>query len=102
MSGERKKDVLLVLHEAAMNAIVHGNRLDPEKHVTITVQIDPERLLISVRDEGEGFDPAQLADPLEPENIMKQSGRGIFLIRHYAYKVHYSKEGNEVDIIMHI
>ncbi len=97
---DKKNDVLLVLNEAVMNAIVHGNKNDPEKHVTILALLNSRKLTFKVRDEGGGFDPSMLPDPLDPENLLKPGGRGVFLIHHYANEVHYSKEGNVVEIVM--
>ncbi len=83
--------VSVAVRESVVNAIKHGNRSDESKSVFVEfspVPSDqPEQLVIRVRDEGEGFDPEQLADPLAPENIMKSSGRGIFLIRNFMDEV---------------
>jgi len=75
------------IRESVINAIKHGNRNDASKHVFVEFEITtaatvPE-LAISVRDQGEGFDPEDVADPLAPENLLKSSGRGIFLIRNF-------------------
>jgi serine/threonine-protein kinase RsbW len=70
--------------EAVTNAIVHGNGRDREKRVFaefVRIDDDPRGIEIRVRDQGPGFDPATLADPLAPENLTKPSGRGIFLMR---------------------
>jgi serine/threonine-protein kinase RsbW len=77
----------VAVRECVINAIKHGNRGDLGKHVFVEFTTDARaaaaELLISVRDQGEGFDPAELADPLAPENLLKASGRGIFLIRTF-------------------
>jgi serine/threonine-protein kinase RsbW len=79
--------VSVAIRESVINAIKHGNRNDATKmvHVDFTSSDDPENggLTISVRDEGEGFEPEEVADPLAPENMLKSSGRGIFLIRNF-------------------
>lgn len=79
--------VSVAVRESVINAIKHGNRNDQAKmvHVEFTSSPDPENggLTVSVRDEGEGFEPDELADPLAPENVLKSSGRGIFLIRSF-------------------
>jgi serine/threonine-protein kinase RsbW len=77
----------VAIRESVINAIKHGNRNDSAKHVfiefeTATRAAVPE-LLIRVRDQGEGFDPETVANPLDPENLLKSSGRGIFLIRNF-------------------
>ena len=84
-SGEH--EVSLRSAESVINAIKHGNRNDAAKHVfvefeTATKANVPE-LAIRIRDQGEGFDPEQVANPLDPENLLKSSGRGIFLIRNF-------------------
>ena len=79
--------VSVAVRECVVNAIKHGNRNDESKRVIVEFSPvpphDPEELVIRVEDEGEGFDPSELADPLAPENILKSSGRGIFLIRNF-------------------
>ena len=76
----------VAVRESVINAIKHGNRNDVSKHVFVDLEArsngQPE-LFIRVRDEGEGFDPEHVADPLAPENLLKASGRGIFLIRSF-------------------
>jgi serine/threonine-protein kinase RsbW len=79
--------ISVAIRESVINAIKHGNRNDLDKmvHVEFTTSTDPETagLIVSVRDEGEGFEPEAVADPLAPENMLKSSGRGIFLIRNF-------------------
>lgn len=79
--------VSVAVRESVVNAIKHGNKNDESKRVVVEftpVPLDvPEELVIRVEDEGEGFDPDDIADPLAPENILKSSGRGIFLIRSF-------------------
>jgi serine/threonine-protein kinase RsbW len=76
----------VAIRESVINAIKHGNQNDTSKHVFVEFEA-PERtvpeLMIRVRDQGEGFDPDTIADPLAPENLLKSSGRGIFLIRRF-------------------
>ena len=77
----------VAIRESVINAIKHGNRHDTSKHVFVEFATenrpDAFELLIRVRDQGEGFDPSEIADPLAPENLLKSSGRGIFLIRSF-------------------
>jgi serine/threonine-protein kinase RsbW len=85
----------VAIRESVINAIKHGNRHDARKHVFVdfeaTTDVAVPELLIRVRDEGEGFDPETLADPLAPENLLKSSGRGIFLIRNFMDHVHLQR-----------
>jgi len=75
------------VRESVINAIKHGNRSDPHKQVVVEFTtrpaVQPDELVISIRDEGEGFDPDALPDPLAPENLLKSSGRGIFFMRSF-------------------
>ena len=75
------------VRESVINAIKHGNRFDPSKRVTVEFALEPaatpNALVIRITDEGEGFDPVEVADPLAPENILKSSGRGIFFMRNF-------------------
>ena len=77
----------VAVRESVINAIKHGNREDVQKHVTIkftlTPAVRPEALVVEVLDEGEGFDSSDIASPLEPENVLKSSGRGIFFMRNF-------------------
>jgi len=78
--------VSVAIRESVINAIKHGNRNDSTKRVFVefeTSTADVPELSIRVRDQGEGFDPEEVADPLAPENLLKSSGRGIFLIRNF-------------------
>ena len=81
----------VAVRESVVNAIKHGNQGDESKRVVVEFTTvpsrDPEELEIRVEDEGEGFDPEEVADPLAPENILKSSGRGIFLIRSFMDEV---------------
>src|ERR1700730_12343992 len=82
--------VSVAIRESVINAIKHGNRNDASKRVFVdfeTSEDDVPVLSIRVRDQGEGFDPELVANPLEPENLLKSSGRGIFLIRNFMDEV---------------
>jgi serine/threonine-protein kinase RsbW len=73
----------MAVHESMINAIWHGNKNDASKTVWLCFQIYPDRLEIRVRDQGDGFDASLIPDPLADENLLKVSGRGIFLIRTF-------------------
>ncbi len=79
----------LAVREALANAIKHGNRQDPGKRVDIAVQIDGGVLEIRVSDEGAGFDPEEVRDPLAPENRFRTNGRGIFYMRRFMDDINY-------------
>jgi serine/threonine-protein kinase RsbW len=81
--------VEMAMREAVANAIKHGNRLDPAKKVTIEMGVEGDEIVISVADEGTGFDPAMVHDPLAPENRFKKDGRGIFYMRSFMDGIDY-------------
>ncbi len=91
--------VKLALEEAVINAIKHGNELDDTKKVTISFYIDEDRALISVADEGPGFDPGDVPDPTSDDNLLATSGRGLALIRAYMDEVRFNDKGNEITMI---
>jgi serine/threonine-protein kinase RsbW len=79
----------IAVREAVANAIKHGNRQDPTKRVEVDLGLDGESLVIRVEDEGEGFEPGEVSNPLAPENLLKPSGRGIFYMRSFMDEVQY-------------
>jgi serine/threonine-protein kinase RsbW len=87
LDGDATHWVSVAVRESVINAIKHGNREDRAKHVTIEFMLEPrvkpEQFVVEVLDEGEGFDPDTVANPLEPENVLKSSGRGIFFMRNF-------------------
>jgi serine/threonine-protein kinase RsbW len=88
-----------------VNAVVHGNRYNAHKKVLIHLSHSPERLVIRIADEGEGFDEANVPDPLAPENLMRTSGRGIFLIRSFMdeFEMHHRQpQGTEVTLVKYL
>ena len=99
----------VAIRESVINAIKHGNRHDAAKHVFVefeatTVDVVPE-LSIRVRDQGEGFDPEEVANPLAPENLLKSSGRGIFLIRNFMDDVQLQRApegGMEIRMVKRV
>lgn len=80
----------IAVREAVANAIKHGNQQDSTKKVTVDLTVVDELLKIQISDEGEGFDPTEVADPLNPENLLKPSGRGIFYMKRFMDDIQYS------------
>ena len=80
----------MAVREAITNAIVHGNKEDDTKQVELSLSCGQRAVEIQVKDEGEGFDPGSVPDPTSPENILKTSGRGNFLIRTFMDEVEWS------------
>ncbi len=79
----------LALREGLTNAIRHGNALDPQKKVAVVLDLRPGEIDISIEDQGSGFDPAAVEDPLAPDNLLKTAGRGIFYMRKFMDKIEY-------------
>ncbi len=88
--------LMLLLSEAVTNAIVHGNKLDPAKTVNIEVHINEKQIISTVKDQGEGFKPEEAANPLDEENLLKSSGRGIFLMQQLSEHVDYEEDGTKL------
>ena len=88
--------VRLILEEAFVNAIKHGNQHDLHKRVSVEYEVTSRRVLARVTDEGEGFDPAQVPDPTLPENVEKPTGRGLMLMRQFSTWVRFNRQGNQV------
>jgi serine/threonine-protein kinase RsbW len=92
----------VAVRESVVNAIRHGNRLDESKRVTMHFVVHPRALEVRVTDEGAGFDPDSIPDPLSDENLLKTGGRGIFFMRQFMDEVSYSfppKGGTVVTMI---
>jgi len=88
---ETRHWILMALREALANAIKHGNQQDLAKHVHLEMDVVGDTLVIAIRDEGVGFDPEAVGDPLAPENRLKTSGRGIFYMRTFMDDVRFER-----------
>ena len=93
--------VRLALEEALVNAIKHGNRLDPNKTVFVLCQISQEMVRVVIEDQGAGFRLQDVPDPTEDENLEKPGGRGIMLMRAFLSVVEYNERGNRVVLEKH-
>jgi len=93
--------IAMAVREAAVNAVLHGNRYDPAKRMTVSFEATAHALTVAVRDEGPGLDPSNVPDPLAPENLLKQSGRGIFLIRAFMDEIYFRalSPGTEITMV---
>jgi serine/threonine-protein kinase RsbW len=80
----------MAVREAVTNAVVHGNEQDEQKAVELTLKSSPEAVEITVHDQGQGFNPEEVPDPTQTENILKTSGRGIFFMRTFMDEVTWS------------
>ena len=93
--------IAMVCREAAVNAVVHGNKYALDKHVSAHFQLSADALTILVADQGPGLNPDSIPDPLAPENILRSSGRGVFLMRAIMDEVHFRQltPGTEITLI---
>jgi len=100
LSREEIDNLSIAVSEIVSNAICHGNKMDPVKKVIIEFKYSPEEISIYVKDEGNGFDLEKLPNPLTPKNLMKDTGRGIFLLKNLMTEVNYNftQTGTEVTI----
>lgn len=98
---ETRHWLLMALREGLANAIKHGNRQDVSKRIHLEMDVVGENLQISIRDEGAGFEPAEVDDPLTPENRLKTSGRGIFYMKTFMDDVRFRRvEGGGMEIVL--
>jgi serine/threonine-protein kinase RsbW len=103
-ADEEIMKISMAVREAAVNAVLHGNAYDPGKKVTLAFELTARDLIITIRDQGKGLDLSKVPDPLAPENLLKTSGRGIFLIRSFmdVVEIHPSQTGTELKMIKHV
>lgn len=100
-AGARARlNLRVALGEAVANAILYGNREDPEKRVRVSAELGAGAARVVVTDEGTGFDPEAVEDPTEPENRARSGGRGVFLLRALADEVEFNETGNAVTLTL--
>jgi serine/threonine-protein kinase RsbW len=97
LDEEKINGLLLAVTEATTNAIIHGNKNNSLKLVRIYVTVENSTLVIKIKDEGNGFDPSIVPDPTNPENLLKDSGRGLYLMRVYMdeLSINVTPQGTE-------
>lgn len=100
LSEEKLHALLVSVTEAVNNGIIHGNRNDETKRVDLTSSLKGKTLTVKVKDEGEGFTPEHIANPLHEDNLLNTGGRGVFLMKAFMQSVKYNKKGNEVTLVM--
>jgi len=98
LSESIRNNIELAVAEAAANSILHGNKNDPTKNVTVKINIARSSIVMSFKDEGEGFQPSEVPNPTIPENILKGSGRGLHIMNSLVDDInyHFSDSGTEL------
>jgi serine/threonine-protein kinase RsbW len=104
LDEDERFKITMAVREAAVNAVLHGNDYDPTKQITASFENNGKSLIFTIADQGKGVDPATLPDPLAPENLMRGTGRGIFLIRSFMDEVHFRQlhPGTELTLVKHL
>ena len=102
-SEDEISNIAMAVREAAVNAVLHGNAYSPEKHILVSFEVTASDLVVRIADEGSGFNADTLPDPLSPENILRGSGRGVFLMRAFMDEVHFRQlsPGTELTLLKH-
>jgi serine/threonine-protein kinase RsbW len=100
ISDDDEFKINLAVSEAVSNSIIHGNRNEYEKNVEINFKLMDNEITISISDEGEGFDIESAPDPTTEENLLKESGRGIFLIKKYMHSVYIDQNSSRNTLII--
>ena len=101
---EEIMQISMAVREGAVNAVLHGNKYAPDKKVVLAFERTADDLVITIRDQGKGIDLSGIPNPLAPENLLKTSGRGIFLMRSFmdVVEIRPSQSGTEVKLIKHV
>ena len=98
LSDEVYGNILVATMEATNNAIIHGNKSDPEKVVRVEIEKREKSLIVHIEDQGKGFDHVNIPDPTAPDNLEKINGRGIFLMERLSDEILYLAEGRIVEL----
>ena len=95
-------DVRLCIEEALINAIKHGNKMNQRLTVAVNYKINGDKLVVVIEDEGGGFNYKHLPDPTKENNLLRGSGRGVYLIHHLMDEVTYNKKGNQLTLVKYL
>ena len=103
LEEDERFHIAMAVREAAVNAVLHGNEYDPSKLIDVSLENTGDELVFTIADQGKGVDPETLPDPLAPENLLRGTGRGIFLIRSFMDEVHFRQlhPGTELTLVKH-
>ena len=100
MRDDKFYNMLIAVTEAVNNAIIHGNKCNPQKEVIISIEGKTEEIIITIKDHGGGFDPSMVADPRQPENLLKEHGRGIFLMKEISDQLSFRSNKSGTIVIL--
>lgn len=95
-------NIMIAVTESVNNAIIHGNKENKEKSVSLSLQLNESEIIFYVEDEGEGFDYTNLPDPTTEENLEKPGGRGVFLMKHLCDELTFEDQGKRVKLSFYI
>ncbi len=99
--GDEEYWIATALREAVANAVRHGNRANPDRKVRVDFTIDGQSVTIRVEDEGDGFEPSEIPNPTDPENLLRPSGRGIFYMQQFMNRVEFGRSpGGGTSVLM--
>lgn len=101
LDEDERFHITMAVREAAVNAVLHGNEYDPVKKIAVGLENTGTALVFTIADQGRGLDPDTLPDPLAPENLLRGTGRGIFLMRSFMDEVHFRQlnPGTELTLV---
>ena len=104
LDEDQRFHIAMAMREAAINAVLHGNEYSPNTYIDVSLENTGADLIFKIADQGHGFDPEHLPDPLAPENLLRGTGRGIFLIRSLMDEVHFRQlnPGTELTLVKHL
>lgn len=102
LNEDKYNNISLAVAEAISNSMKHGNKNDKSKKVFIKITSDKEKMIVTLKDQGDGFDPKEIPDPTKPENILKDSGRGIHIMRSLLDDLRFNFTSDGTEIILEI
>jgi len=104
LDEDQRFHITMAVREAAVNAVLHGNEYDPSREIAVGIENTGKDLVFTIADQGRGFVPEEVPDPLAEENLLRGTGRGIFLIRSLMDEVHFRQlhPGTEMTLVKHL
>ena len=100
LTDDQTDNMAIAITELVNNGIIHANKQDPNKNVTIQVEYRKDRVIVTIIDEGDGFNPEEIDNPTDPENLWKQNGRGVFLVKNLIDEVEIVSSSGGTKVIL--